>query len=196
MFSFSLVVCPHCDFRGVQANGGVMSGKASGYIECPECGVLMERHRDATQEEVRSLRFLRRNSTIPICSRGLATCPRIQPSAPPRPAYQSESEQWARLNSIPDDRLLTAREAAKILGMSYNLFNKKVRAGEIVYVKFNGRERRFYPRHLKDYLESKTVRPKPATDPAKSRKPANSRNRVSKRKQISNSEWRETMKDW
>lgn len=195
MFSFTLLVCPHCHFRCVQANG-VISGKASGFIECPECGVLMERPRDATQEEVKSLPFLRQNSTLPICSRGLIKSPRNQPSTHPTPADQSESEQWARLNSIPDDKEIKTREGAQLLDLSYNLFNAKVRAGEIGYVEHNGRERRFYPRHLREYLESKSVHPQRDTEPVIQRNQTPSRNRVSQKKQRSKSEWRETMKDW
>jgi len=82
----------------------------------------MERTGDATREEVRSL---------PLWPQGVTKSRRIHSAAPPPPADQSECGQGAGLDSIPEDKPLTAREAAKILGMSYNLFNKKVRAGKI-----------------------------------------------------------------
>jgi len=100
------------------------------------------------------------------------------------------------LDSIPEDQPLTSREGADLLDISYNLFNAKVRAGEIGYVEHNGRERRFYPRHLREYLESKAVQPKPTTKTTRHGTPPVSKKRGSGNKEQSKADWRRAMKEW
>lgn len=191
--------CQKCDVSGF-INDAVLSRLyQDGVVPCPRCQGQMERIREAKTGEYRQDE--QEALAIHAKSKGLAPLALSIDFTGDEPVYRWRSPfQDATLQSgtpdlvdLHDDTLITGREAAKLLGLSYNLFNEKVRNGEIAYEEHDGRSRRYRVRDLRAYIESKVVKARTT----QSKSPDHSLPvKKDRKKKKSMSDWRREMKDW
>ncbi len=168
---------PDCALTGI-VNKALLDCTGAEHALCPRCGQTMVPVRKAETEEFdaegeealayyhKYYPYVSLRAVVDFTDDG----PVLRWKSPFQDAGEPESPDnhiskrtengQPTLADLDDNQQVTGKQAAKLLGIGYNLFNQRVRAREIAYIEVDSRGRRYQVGALKAYVESRVVKPR------------------------------------